>query len=71
MLLQLNPPIPLQTPKGEGVAHILTDYGPEFDLMWTVFLTESGECWTFPNPKVRATKNITLDRVLIQKQNTS
>ncbi len=67
MLLQLNPPIPLQTPKGEGVAHILTDYGPEFDLMWTVFLNESGECWTFPNPKIRATKNVTLGRIPVKQ----
>lgn len=69
MLLQLNPPIPLMTHKGEGVAHILTDYGPEFDLMWTVFLTNSGECWTFSNPEVRATKNITLGRTLCQNKN--
>lgn len=69
MLLQLNPPIPLMTPKGYGIAHFLTDYGPEFDLMWTVFLHESGECWTFANPEVRATKNITLGRILCQNKN--
>lgn len=61
-LLQLDPPLPLTTPKGDGVAHVLIDYGPESDLYWTVFLTETGEIWTFSNRHVRASKNITLGR---------
>lgn len=51
-MLQLNPPLPLSTPKGEGFAHILIDYGPESDLYWTVFITETGEIWTFANREV-------------------
>src|ERR1700748_2036012 len=62
-MLQLNPPLPLNTPKGEGFAHFLIDYGPESDLYWTVFITETGEIWTFSNREVRAIKNITLGRV--------
>lgn len=62
MLLQLDPPIPVTTPKGEGLAHVLIDYGVEFDLLWTVFLTSNGECWTFPNPQIRACKNISIKR---------
>lgn len=62
-MLQLNPPLPMNTPKGEGFAHILIDYGPESDLYWTVIITESGEIWTFSNREVRAAKNITLGRV--------
>ena len=31
-LQQLSPPIPLDTPKGKALAHIIIDYGPEFDL---------------------------------------
>jgi hypothetical protein len=61
-MLQLNPPIPLCTPKGEGLAHVLIDYGPESDLYWTVFITTTGEIWTFANHEVRASKNITLGR---------
>ncbi len=64
MILQLNPPIFLQTPKGEGLCHFLIDYGPEDNLYWTVFITETGECWTFSNPEIRACKNITLGRRL-------
>lgn len=52
------------TPKGEGFAHFLIDYGPESDLYWTVFITETGEIWTFANKLVRASKNITLGRVV-------
>lgn len=62
MLLQLDPPLPLLTPKGPGLAHFLLDYGPEFDIHWTVFLDDSGECWTFNNREIRAQKNLTLGR---------
>ena len=61
-MLQLDPPIPMTTPKGEGFAHILLDYGPESDLYWTVLITQTGEIWTYANRHVRATKNITLGR---------
>ena len=61
-MLQLDPPIPMTTPKGEGFAHILLDYGPESDLYWTVLITQTGEIWTYANRHVRAIKNITLGR---------
>lgn len=63
MILQLNPPLPITTPKGSALAHFLTDYGPENDLMWTAFLDDTGECWTFSNREIRAQKNITLGRI--------
>lgn len=63
MILQLNPPLPLGTPKGNGLAHAMIDYGPETDLLWVVFL-DNGEIWTFKNPDVRALKNITMGRTL-------
>lgn len=63
-MIQLNPPIPVQTPKGPGLAHLVIDYGPEFNLIWVVFLDESGECWSFDNTKIRAQKNITMGRTL-------
>jgi len=61
-MIQLNPPIPLNTPKGPAIAHVLIDYGPEHDLMWVCFSDTDGECWTWPNHKVTAQKNITLGR---------
>jgi hypothetical protein len=62
MMLQLNPPIPLRTSRGKGVAHFVVDYGVDFDLYWVVFLDESGECWTLNNREVRAVDNITFHR---------
>lgn len=63
MIMQLNPPIPLDTTKGEGLAHLVIDYGIESDLHWVVFINDTKECWTFPNSEVRACKNITLGRI--------
>ena len=62
-MIQLDPPLPLATPRGHGLAHVLIDYGPEHDLCWVVFLNENGECWTFRNPEVRALTNVTVGRV--------
>jgi hypothetical protein len=61
-VIQLNPPIPMITPKGEAYAHVLIDYGPEFHLLWVCFQDDTGECWTWPNPDVRAVKNVTMGR---------
>lgn len=60
-MLRLDPPIPVETPKGPGLAHVLIDYGAENSLLWVVFLANR-EIWTFPNEVVRACKNITMDR---------
>jgi hypothetical protein len=62
MMIQLNPPIPLNTPKGKGLAHILIDYGPELHLHWTVVIEETGELWTFSNADVRALANSAVGR---------
>lgn len=62
MILQLDPPIPLETPKGKGWAHFLIDYSQEHHLHWVVFIDETGECWTVPNPEVRIQSNWSLNR---------
>jgi hypothetical protein len=62
MITQLDPPLPMTTPKGDGWAHFLIDYGPEAALMWVVFMDADGACWTVPNPEVRMYKNWTLGR---------
>ena len=64
MIQQLNPPLPLMTPKGKAWAHLVIDYGPEADLLWVCFLDEGGECWTWPNSLVRAQPNATLGRFM-------
>ena len=66
-ILQLDPPIPVITPKGDGYAHVLIDYGAEYNLMWVCFLDDSGECWTYDNTQVRAQKNVTLGRTFVSR----
>ena len=63
MILQLDPILPMITPKGKGYAWFLIDYSAEEDLMWVVAINETGEIWTFRNSEVRADKNITLGRI--------
>ena len=46
MLVQLNPPLHMETPKGKGWAHFCIDYGPETHLLWVVFMDADGACWT-------------------------
>lgn len=62
MIIQLNPPMPLFTPKGNALAYYLIDDGIEFNLQWVCFLNQNGECWTFRNPDIRAQINITQGR---------
>lgn len=64
MILQLNPPIPLDTPKGPALAHFVIDYGPEHNLLWVCFSDADGECWTWDNHKVRGQKNVTHGRMV-------
>jgi hypothetical protein len=61
-MIQLNPPIPLITQKGNGWAFFLIDRSQEHDLEWVVFLDDTGECWTFNNAQVKITKNYTMKR---------
>jgi hypothetical protein len=67
MLLQLKPTIPLDTPKGSGLAIFVNDLSEEHNLLWTVIIDKTGEIWTFENPQVRGTKNITFGRIIDNK----
>ena len=64
MIVQLNPPIPMMSPKGEGMALFLTDYGCEHNHIWTIAINDTGELWSFQNPQVRMLKNITMERLV-------
>lgn len=61
MILQLDPPIPMITPKGKGYANFLVDRGMEHDNEWVVF-QDSGQIWSWLNKDVRLEKNITYGR---------
>ncbi len=68
MMLQLNPSIPVDTPKGSGQATFLIDYSSEHDLYWVVFIDKTCECWTFNNRDIRAQKNYTMGRIGEEKK---
>jgi hypothetical protein len=61
-ILQLNPPIPVVTPYGDGYAHLIIDYGQEHHIYWVVAQDSTGEFWTWENPKIRIQNNVTLNR---------
>ena len=69
MLTQLNPPIPVETPRGKGIAHILIDYGIEHDLLWVTALDESGQVWCYRNRDIRFQINISAGRLNIDNIN--
>ena len=61
-MLRLDPPLPLDTPKGKALAHMLIDYGVEYDLLWVCFQDETRECWTWSNKEIKIQSNISLGR---------
>jgi hypothetical protein len=64
MLLQLNPTVPLLTPKGKGTAWFVIDCGMENNLRWVVAQDDTGEIWTWGNQDVRARQNTTEGRLV-------
>jgi hypothetical protein len=66
-ITRIDPPIPVITPKGNAYAHFLLDYGLENNLLWVCFQDETGECWTWRNSDIRAQKNITIGRTIINE----
>lgn len=61
-MLQLNPPIPVITPHGKALCHVLIDNGIEYDLLWVCFQDATRECWTWNNKDIRIQENISLGR---------
>lgn len=62
MITQLNPPLPMSSEKGPGLAHFVIDYGPEYDLIWILFMDSDGSCWAVPNPEIRMQWNWSMGR---------
>lgn len=57
MLTQLNPSIPMDTPKGRGLALAVIDYGLEHSLLWVVAIDDTREVWCVPNSEIRMQPN--------------
>ncbi len=64
MMLQLDPMIPLQTPKGKGMGIMVIDYSQEHDLVWVVADDCTGEIWLWKNSEIRFQTNLTFGRVV-------
>lgn len=60
--MQLNPPIPLMSPKGKCLAIAMIDYGLENHLCFVCLQDDTGECWVWNNQQIKAQKNITYGR---------
>lgn len=58
MILQLNPPIWVQTPLGEGDCLFLLDYGPNLNSVWLVHLHEDGRALHFDSSDIRVMGNL-------------
>ena len=71
MILQLNPALPLDTPKGKALCHFMIDYGEEADLLWVCFQDDTGECWTWSNKDIRAQQNVSMGRITSKKDKPS
>ena len=62
MIVRIDPPLPLVSPKGKSMAHFLIDMGLDHNLLWVCFQDETGECWTWSNEKIRLQPNLSANR---------
>ncbi len=69
MILQLNPALPMISPKGKCYAHFVIDYGIEDHLYWVTFDDLTGECWTWANPVMKIQENLTINRKVNHEKN--
>lgn len=69
MIIQLNPMIPIVrvSDKMEGYAFLVIDYSQEHNLLFTCAM-DNGEIWTLNNKQIRMSKNISLDRNIINEK---
>lgn len=64
-----DPPMPLNTPRGSGLAHWRIERGIEAATTYEVWITDgrhAGEIWEFDQRAVRAQANITAGRTGVQ-----
>lgn len=57
MICQLNPPIWVTTPMGEGFALLVIDYGPALNSVWVVHLFDDGQVIHVDSAEVRVMGN--------------
>lgn len=57
MMLQLNPPIWVATPLGEGFAILVIDYGPALNSVWVVHIFKDGQLVHIESNDIRVMGN--------------
>lgn len=62
IVTRLNPTIELMTPLGLADAEFMIECGDEAHVQWMCWIRKTGECWTFVNPEVRKSLNMTMMR---------
>ena len=62
VIIQLDPPMPLASPKRKRCAHMLLEDHHEQALISAVFLDEGDACWAMRNREVRIVENQTIGR---------
>lgn len=58
MILQLNPPIWVTTPLGEGDTLLIIDYGVNVNSVWVVHLFDDGRVLHFDSSDIRVMGNL-------------
>ncbi len=59
MILQLNPFLEVETPKGPGLARLIIDYSPEINAVFLVSLDSTGQFLFFDCVSCHASANYT------------
>jgi hypothetical protein len=59
---RLSPTIEVMTPLGLADAEFLIECGDEAHIQWVCWIRKTGECWTFVNPEIRKSLNMTMQR---------
>jgi len=57
MMLQIDPPLSVLTPLGEGWALFLIDYGVHLNSVWVVSLWESGQVFHVDSAEIKIAGN--------------
>lgn len=63
-MLQLDPQVPVVSPKGNGQAIGWLDYSQEHHMIWIVAQDATGEVWLWSNSQIKLRDNPTTGRNL-------
>ncbi len=63
IVTRCDPPFPVITPKGSGLAHWRIERGIEMPTAYEVWLTD-GQIWEFAQNEIRSEENVTAMRLM-------